>query len=396
MLLNISKIALPFLTLPYLTRVLTTDCYGTVAYVKAVMGYMQTLVDFGFLLCATKYVTQADGDKNKIGRIVGDVIVAKLIIGTIGIIILSVLCVFIPILRQNIIFVFLSYIPILLTTFLLDFLFMGLEKMEVITHRFIVMKGIATILTFVFVKSDSSVLWIPILDIIGSTVAVFLVFDQVKKEKIEIRFTGVKRSLELIKESFVYFFSSVASTSFNVFNTVVLGLVLSTTDVAYWSICIQCMSAVQAILSPVSDAIYPEMVKTRSRQRFKKVMKIFVPIVFLASIASYILTPLGLYIVGGNKYIPATPIFRILVPVILFSFLAIMYGWPVSAVIGKEKEIARTTVISVVFQISAIILVIAIGVENLYVIAFIRTITEVLLFLMRFYNYKKYEHEFDD
>ena len=48
MILNISKIALPFLTLPYLTRVLSTDTYGSVAYIKAVMGYMQTLVDFGF------------------------------------------------------------------------------------------------------------------------------------------------------------------------------------------------------------------------------------------------------------------------------------------------------------------------------------------------------------
>ena len=37
---QISKIIFPFITLPYLTRVLTTDTYGTVTYVKTIMNYM--------------------------------------------------------------------------------------------------------------------------------------------------------------------------------------------------------------------------------------------------------------------------------------------------------------------------------------------------------------------
>ena len=37
MIFNISKILFPFITLPYLTRVLTTDTYGVVTYVKTVM-----------------------------------------------------------------------------------------------------------------------------------------------------------------------------------------------------------------------------------------------------------------------------------------------------------------------------------------------------------------------
>lgn len=396
MLLNISKIALPFLTLPYLTRVLSTDCYGTVAYVKAVMGYMQTLVDFGFLLCATKYVIKANGDKEKIGYVIGDNIIAKLIIGFIGFIILIILSIFISILNENIIFTFLSYVPVLLTIFLLDFLFRGLEKMEIITYRFLVMKGLSTILTFIFVKNDTNVLWIPILDIIGSLFAVGLVFVEVKKENIKIKFTNLQASFELMKESFVYFFSNVASTSFNVFNTIVMGMYLSTTDVAYWSICIQCITAVQALLNPVADAIYPEMVRTRSKKTFIKIIKIFVPIILLGCILSYFLTPLGLFIVGGEKYLPATNLFRILIPVILFGFLSIMYGWPVSGAIGKENEIARTTIISVLFQISVIVLSIIFDLMTLYIIAIIRVITEILLFSMRYYNYKKYQNEFSN
>lgn len=394
MILNISKIALPFLTLPYLTRVLSTDTYGSVAYIKAVMGYMQTLVDFGFLLSATKYVANAHGDKEKIGQIVGDNIVSKLLIALFGFIILIILTLSLKILKENWLFTFLSYITIVLSIFLLDFLFMGIEKMEIITYRFLIMKGLSTILTFILVKNDSTILWIPTLDIISSLVAVYLVSREVKKENIILSFSGIKNSLNLIKESFVYFFANVASISFNVFNTIVMGAFMTTTDVAYWSICIQCISAVQTLLNPISDAIYPEMIRTKSKKKLMKIIKIFIPIIIAGSIVAYILTPLGLYIVGGEKYLPATNIFRILIPVIFFSFLAIMFGWPALGAINRAKETTITTVISVCFQIIAILFLAFSQKITLFNIAFIRCITELLLFLLRFYYFRKYNYEF--
>ena len=60
--MNAAKILFPLITLPYLTRVLSTDAYGTVVYVKSVISYMQLMVDFGFLLSATKEIVNANGD----------------------------------------------------------------------------------------------------------------------------------------------------------------------------------------------------------------------------------------------------------------------------------------------------------------------------------------------
>ena len=66
MIFNIAKIIFPFITLPYLTRILSTEAYGTVAYVKTVMTYMQIVVDFGFVLSATKDIVKAKNDKTKL------------------------------------------------------------------------------------------------------------------------------------------------------------------------------------------------------------------------------------------------------------------------------------------------------------------------------------------
>ena len=78
MAMNIAKMLFPLLTLPYLTRVLSTDCYGSVVYVKSVTTYLQLLVDFGFVLSATKSIVQAREDRARQERIMGDVLLARL------------------------------------------------------------------------------------------------------------------------------------------------------------------------------------------------------------------------------------------------------------------------------------------------------------------------------
>ena len=209
LLLNIAKLVVPFITLPYLTRVLSTDTYGLVAYVKAVMSYMQVIIDFGFMLSATKEIVDAKNDKNEIGKIVGINITAKLILAGISGLILAVLSICIPILKENVLYTFLSYIVVVLTIFLFDFLFKGIEQIEIITIRFVVMKGFATLCTFILVNSDTDVLWIPILDICGSVIAILLVCLEVKKLEIKIKIGNLKESFYCIKRSAIYFFPTL-------------------------------------------------------------------------------------------------------------------------------------------------------------------------------------------
>ena len=142
-LLNIAKILFPLITLPYLTRVLSVTWYGVVAYVKAVMQYMQLIVDFGFLLSGTKDIVLAGEDQNKINHEIGNIFLARLLVSGIA---CAGLCAIIPlisILRESILYTMLSFVVVLLTVFLMDFFFRGIEKMEIITIRFVVMKGLA-------------------------------------------------------------------------------------------------------------------------------------------------------------------------------------------------------------------------------------------------------------
>ncbi|MBQ7346632.1 MAG: oligosaccharide flippase family protein [Clostridia bacterium] len=383
-LMSIAKLILPLLTLPYLTRVLSEETYGMVSYVKSCMTYMQLIVDFGFILSSVKDIVNANEDKTKIGYITGNTFLSKLLLCIFAGVVLVVMCFTIPILQLDIIFVILSFISVVTTVFLADFLFRGIEKMQYITIIFVVTKIISTTLTFLFVKGDQTVLWIPILDIIAHLVAVSITFFIIHKLNIPVRVSGIKSCLSMIKDSFFYFLSSVATTAFSALNTLLIGIYITDlAQVAHWSLCLNIITAIQGLYAPICNSVYPHMIKEKSLNFIHKVLKIFMPIVTIGCIFSFFVAKYALLIVGGEKYVDATTLFRWMIPILFFSFPAQLYGWPTLGAIGKVKETTASTIIAAVTQIIGLVLLILFNQFNLISLAILRFSTEAILMIVR-------------
>ena len=392
--MSITKIVFPLLTLPYLTRVLSVESYGVVSYVKAVMQYMQLVVDFGFMLSGTKDIVNAKNDHEKLEKEVGDILLARVLLATAAFVALLGMIAVIPLLRANIGYTLLAFVTVFLSVFLFDYFFRGIEKMQVITLRFVTMRGIATALTFVFVHSDKDILFVPLLDAVGSLVAVILVFVELKKENIKIHFSGVSTAWKKLKNSFVYFASNMATTAFGALNTLLIGAFLPATEVAYWSVCMRLIGAVQTMYTPITDGIYPEMIKTKSWKFIKRLLMIFMPIVFAGSAFSIAVAPYVLQIVGGEQYVAATSLFRTLVPVLIFSFPGIVLGWPTLGALDKAAQVTKTTILSAVVQVASLLLLIAMGHFTVMWIAIFRCVTEFVLMASRGWYCWKYRKEF--
>lgn len=382
-LMNIAKLVFPFLTLPYLTRVLSVEGYAMVSYVKSVMQYMQLTVDFGFLLSATTAIVAAKEDGKKIGAIVSHTILAKLLLSAAALAVLMGMTASIDLLRQNAAYVFASFVTVALSSFLVDYLFRGLEQMQEITIRFVTMKGIATALTFVFVRSDADLLWIPVLDILGTLVSLVLVWLRVRRYGLTFCVPKLKTAWTQLKDSARYFMSEIATTAFGALNTLLIGIMLPTAQIALWSVAMQIISAVQVLFNPITNGIYPEMVRSRSAALLKKVCKICIPVLILGCIALYFLAELAILIVSGEKYLDAVPILRLLIPVLLFSFPAMLFGWPSLGAIGRVKETTLTTVISAAFQCAGLGVLMAAGQFTIVNIALLRCATEAVLLSCR-------------
>lgn len=382
---NLAKITFPFITLPYLTRVFSTDTYGATAYVKTVMSYLQIFVDFGFVLSGTKDVVLARHNHTKLNRVVSDTLFARIILGLCGFIIVAILGLCIPLLRENFLFTMLSYVAVFMSIFLFDFLFRGLEKMHIIAIRFILMKTISTILTFILVRNDSQMLLIPIFDILSTLAAIILVGFEFHKLHLHFVHNQLKAALAKIKTSFTFFLSNAAATSFNAFSTIVIGILLSPTDVAFWSICVQIIGTIQACYAPISEGIFPEMVRTKNLQLINKILRIFTPLIIIGCIILFLAAPIIIQILGGETYSPAALILQILIPCLIFGFCAIIIGWPALGAINKQREVTFSTIISVLINIFILFILIFTNNFNLISIALARVFADFTLFAFRLY-----------
>lgn len=276
----------------------------------------------------------------------------------------------------------------------MDFLFRGLEKMHVITVRFILMKTVSMLLTFAFVKSDSDLMLLPLFDIFGSLAAVLLVLRQVRKLKLSIRFSGIKKAAISIRDSFLYFLSNAASTSFNALSTLLIGVWMSASEVAYWSVCMQVVTAIQACYTPISDGIYPEMIKSKDRGIIKKALRLLMPAIVVGCVLAYFLAGMGLRVLGGEAYVAAVPVFRLLIPCLFFDFPVVLFGWPALGAIGKTGEVTLSTVFSVLLHVAMLTFLVLEDSFSLENLAIVRSVTEIALFGTRYYFYHKHRRLF--
>lgn len=393
-LMSVAKLIFPLLTLPYLTRVLSTDTYGFVSYVKSCMTYIQLIIDFGFSLSSVKDIVNANGDKGKIGLIIGKTYVSKAILAFASAIALIVMCLTIKVLQLNLIYVLLSFVSVATTLFLADFFFRGIEKMQYITIVFLISKGVSVLFTFVFVKGDESVLWIPVLDIFSNMLSGIISMVIIKKMGISIQLVKIRECLETIKDSFVYFLSSIATTAFSALNTVLIGIYLTDlTQVAYWSLCLSIISAIQGLYSPICNSVYPHMIKEKSLRFIHKTLMLIMPIVVFGCILCFVLAKTALLIVGGEEYVEAYSLFRWMIPILFFSFPAQLYGWPTLGAIGKTKQTTASTVVAAVAQVGGLIVLGVINQFTVVNLAILRFSTEALMMGLRMiltYSNKKF------
>ena len=387
--LNIVKLLFPLLTLPYLTRVLSLDAYGMVTYVKALIAYVQLVIDFGFMLSATKNIVNACANPSKIGRIVGDTLAEKIFLSIISILIYSILMWQIPIMRENILFSVLYLLATVTNIFIFDFLFRGIEKMHAVAIPYVVSKTIITILTFIVVKDDSSILWIPILEGVGNLVAAVVSYGFLHHYGIKLSFSDLPVWVKDLKESSIYFLSNFATTIFGVFTTVISGFDLQSQEIAFWGIALQLLSAAKSLYNPIANSLYPHMIRTKDIQSVKKINRIMIVLIIFGVLIVLFFSNQILSIIGGEKYTISADFLKYLLPAFVASFYSMIYGWPVLGAIDKVKETTMTTILASIIQILGLGIFILSDNFSLVTLAICSSMSEVVLWISRYLIYFK-------
>ncbi|MCM1321955.1 MAG: oligosaccharide flippase family protein [Prevotella sp.] len=360
--MQISGYVFPLLSFPYLTRILGAEKYGVVVFANSIMTYFMLFIEFGFLLSGTNSCSLAADDKEQLGRITFGIIQAKCFLALPAAAILVAGCLFVQKMRQDSLFFALSFFGIFLTAFLPDFLFRGIEKMGVITYRVIVSKAVYTAAIFLFVRKEDDYFIIPIATIGANLFAVVLTWIEIiRKKMITFFFVPAKDMFVRLKESSLFFLSRIATTFYTSLNTVILGFNFPEASVGQYGAANTIANTCRSLMSPVSDSIYPYMVKQKNFALVRKILFVLEPIVIACCVLLWIAAPRAVQIACGNDYDAAIPMLRAMIPIIAITLPAYLCGYPILGAMGQIKWANLSVVISASFHVAGLVILAAAG-----------------------------------
>ena len=382
--LQVLRYLFPLVLVPYLTRALGKDGYAVYAYVLSFMGIMQTIADFGFTLSGTKKVVAHREDKMMLSKLVGNITAARLLLLAILLVATLIISQFIPIMAENVPYVMLAFAAVGLRALLPDFLFQGFERMGPLTTRYFSSKSAQVLLTLLLVHSSSDLMLVAVADIVGSSIALVWSFVVAKHMfNLGIAKPTVRQSLKELKDSAVYCVSNVSSSLFSGFTTIIIGLTLSSTHIAFWSLALTTIVAVQSLYIPIANSLYPHMLNSRDFGFARKLALLAAPTLAIGTAAYCLLSEQIMYVLGGNEYLGAAYVMRMLAPLLPISFYVMLIGWPVLGAMGRVRTLTLTTLVSGVFSVISMLALYLSGTLTLDIICIVRCAMEVVLLLTR-------------
>lgn len=383
--LQILKYLFPLLLIPYLTRILGTEGYAVYAYVLSFMGVVQTIADFGFTLSGTKKVVDLRGDTAALSRLVGAITVARLMLLCGLFFCVMVVTRFIPIMAENTVYVIWAFFATAGRTVLPDFIFQGNERMGPLTTRYFASKGVQVALTILLVRGPGDLILVAVADVLSEIVDIAWSYRAQKRMfGVGIARPTFKESFEELRVSAIYCVSNVSSSLFSGFTTVIIGLAItSKTDIAFWSLTLTTVNAVQSLYTPIANNLYPHMIKNRDFGFARKLALVALPVLVLGIVAYCALSKPIMLVLGGPEYVGGAHVMWMISPIFIFSFYGILIGWPVLGAMGHVKELTVSTLFTGIVNVVSLLALYLAGLITLDVICVARWGCDALLLLVR-------------
>ncbi|HSB97655.1 MAG TPA: oligosaccharide flippase family protein, partial [Spongiibacteraceae bacterium] len=253
-----ANMVVPFMTTPYLARVLGFETFGQLAFAQAIAMYFVLLTDWGLALSAPAQIIQAQATPAKVQRIIQDVIGARLLLLALSFLLLIVVMLVVPNGRQLWALHFSAWLICVGNVMTLSWLLQARERLDLLAIATLVGKLLALPLIFFVVKAPADV-WLAALLTSLSTIIAGIVSCIFARKEVPFRTFNCSLSAAVtqLKSSFDIFISNAAISLYTFSTTVILGIVSNSREVAMFSSADKVRGAVQSFIGPINQAMYP-------------------------------------------------------------------------------------------------------------------------------------------
>ena len=362
-LLQAANYIFPFISMPYLARVLGVEKFGILAIGTAVVAYFQSITDYGFGYTTVRRLARNRDDNEYVSKIASLTLTTKFVLMSGCALILALLCAFVPYLRgySSVLFATFLYIPghILFA----DWFFQAVEDMKYITILSVISKFVFTVLVFVFIKQESDYILQPILVALGYA-ASSIVCLYIMRSKYNVKFIppSIKSIVQELREGFDMFVTLFLPTVYTNLNTIILGSSQGDRATGIYNGASKFTGLAYNIFTTISRTVYPFF--ARKMDKHKLYVYVSLSIAVVISLFLFLLAKPLVLILLGEDFSATIPVLRIVAFTPIAMSITNSYG--VNYLVLREKEnVMRNIVVAITVSGCAI------GIAGAYLYSYI-------------------------
>lgn len=379
------------ITVPYQTRVLSTDSYGALSLAVSIMLYFQLIIDFGFMVSGVSEVSANREDPKKLSEILTSVMIIRLVLIFCCAAGLEILLAFFENYGRWAMVFHAYFLAVSLEALLPTFFLRGVEDMKTVTVLTLISKACTTVLIFLLVKDDGGYWIIPWLRVAGAVLSFLIAWVYIGR-KYQVRLTRVPPVdvLARMKEAFGYFTSRIASSVYRGSNAAVLGLLFSTSTVAMYSAAEKIVGLAMTLCSPISDSLLPHTVKTKDYQAAWLLIKLATPFILIGGTIGFLFARPIVVLLFGEAYAGSAVVLRAMIPIIAVTLPNYIIAFPVLVPMGLGKQSNYANIIGAGFYLAGLLLLWSVHAISIMSVALLVSATEFLVMLWRVLTVVKY------
>ncbi|MEK4065680.1 flippase [Peribacillus sp. FSL R5-0717] len=335
-------LGLPFLTIPYISRVLGPNGVGLYSYSFSIVTLFINVFLLGSHLYAVREIAKAKEEEHLLSRVFSEIFLIRTMLLLLALIAYWVTANLID--KNNSVF-FWQTLHLVGALFDITWLFQGIENFKKLVTRNLIIKLLGFVSVFVFVNDENDLL-IYILIMASSTILGNLaLFYKLKQEvvlKISISQTNFSRHL---KQMIIMFIPSFSIIIYSVLDKTMLGIMSTTSQLGFYEQAGRIVFMIFSLISISGTVMLPRNATLIANKNFEKLFQFLKYGISITGLLVFPIT-LGILVIAedfvlwflGEAFRPSVIIVVIMAPIIICKSLGVIFGSWYFVPMEKNKE----------------------------------------------------------
>jgi PST family polysaccharide transporter len=353
---------LVLITLPVVTRALGVESWGNVAFVLLILNYLLWVTNWSFHLSATRKIAANHADPSAVSQIFMATWAAQWILASIVLITLAAIVILAPIPAADRWLYILGSGLVIGNVLFPSWFLNGLEKMKEAAIMQIIAKVPTVPLIIALVNDkDDGALYIAI-NALSAVLTGLLALAWIRAH-LSVRWfwPGWVRVYGELRDGAALFATTAWISLYSNVAPTVLAVLVGPVAVGIYTLADRARAAAQAVLAPVTQALYPRMSRLYITDRSEAARLISRSGLLIASVSGLISIGLWaladpiIFILGGIEFHHAADLLRWLAPVPMMMGLSALFGTQIMLPAGKAHVYNMTYALAGILNFTLII-----------------------------------------